>query len=414
MVWLLYNALLTVLMPIWLPLIWLRARRRKEQPNWDERFGNYDIAPSEKKRIWFHTVSVGEFVAAKPILKELRSVLPNHEIIVTVTTSSGHQTARESEPGLFDHLFYFPLDSARFQLAAMQRVQPEIVAVMETELWMNFLWAAKVFSARTILVNGRISDRSYPRARRIGFYYRRLFADLDRALMQTQGDAIRIESLGAKSAEVLGNCKFDQAAEAAADPLEWRSKLGIPAEMPVIVIGSTRGEGEESLVIEAIRLLGPQRAYVVHAPRHLERASELAAAVTAAFGSVALRSRGESGAYIVLDTYGELSSVYSLADVAVVGGGFENLGGQNLIQPLAQGKPVLHGPHMQNFRDVSQAADNAGAARVCSNAKELAAALAELLDHPDTRATMGAAARNLVEQNVGASRRYAQAIAQEC
>jgi 3-deoxy-D-manno-octulosonic-acid transferase len=413
MVWLLYNALLTLLMPIWLPWTWFRARRRKEQPNWDERFGNFAIQPSSKRRIWFHTVSVGEFVAAKPILKELRVALPEHEIVVTVTTSSGHQTARESEAGLFDRLFYFPLDSARFQLAAMQRVQPEVVAVMETELWMNFLWAAKVFSARTVLVNGRISDGSFPRARRIGFYYRRLLADLDRALMQTEEDAARIESLGAKSAEILGNCKFDQANEAAADPMEWRAKLGITGDKPVVVVGSTRGELEEAMVIEAIRLAGLDRATVIHAPRHLERAPALAEAAKSAFGSVALRSLGEAGPYIVLDTYGELGSIYSLADIAIIGGGFANLGGQNLFQPLAQGKPVLHGPHMQNFRDVAQAADSVGAARICSTADELAAALTDLLDHPDLRESMGSAARQLVEQNLGASRRYAAAIAEE-
>ncbi|MEZ0327106.1 MAG: 3-deoxy-D-manno-octulosonic acid transferase [Fimbriimonas sp.] len=408
--WLLYNLLLTLLSPIWVPWMLFRTWKRKEKPNWKERQGDFSLTPGPP-RIWVHTVSVGEFVASKPILREIRKALPKHEILVSVTTSSGFRTAAESEPELYDHLVYFPLDMARFQLAAMQRVQPDVVAIMETELWMNFLWAAKVFDAKTVLINGRISDRSFPRAKLIRFFYKALLKDVDQCLMQSEIDAERILALGAKEAKALGNCKFDQAAEAlVADPEEWRRKLNLD-EKPVIVIGSTRDEAEEKLVIEAIRLVSLDRVNVIHAPRHLERVEALAGLVRTTFGSVALRSKNESGPYLILDTYGELAQVYSVADVVVIGGGFSNLGGQNIIQPLALGKPVIHGPHMQNFRDVAASATRAGASEIAASAEDLAAQITELLQNDQKRTELSDAARQLVQANLGASRRYAEAIA---
>ncbi len=412
---LLYNLLLTVLSPIWLVWMIVRARRRKEQPNWTERQGMYDIPKrGERKRVWLHTVSVGEFVAATPLLKELRRTLPHYEIVVSVTTSSGHQTARDAEAGLFDHLVYFPIDVARFQLSAMQKVRPDVVAIMETELWMNFLWAAKVMGARTVLVNGRISDRNFRISKHLRFYYRALLKEMDRCLMQSPADLERIQLLGARDATVLGNMKFDQAVQGLdADPVEWKQKLGLDASRCTLVVGSTRGEEEERLVIAAIKQVGLDRLNVIHAPRHLERVDSLAALVKQETGAVALRSKGETGPYMILDTYGELSSIYCVSDLVVIGGGFENLGGQNLIQPLAHGKPVLHGPYMQNFRDSAAMADAAGAAQVCRTAEELAAAIKELLDDPAKRKLAGDAARELVAQNLGATKRYAETIALE-
>lgn len=412
---LLYNFLLTLLAPLWVPWMLLRARARQEAPNWKERQGEFEITPDPKaRRVWIHAVSVGEVVAAMPILAEVRSLLPEHEIVLSVTTSSGHQTAREKATGLYDHLVYFPIDVARFQMAAMTRVRPEAVAIMETELWLNFLWAAKAMGATTLLVNGRISDRSFPRARKVRFFYRSMLRYLDRALMQTELDADRIRALGADNTEVLGNCKFDEGALENVDPQTLRREFGIGEDEAVLVVGSTRGEEEETLVLDAIERLDRPGLKIIHAPRHLERADALAETVAARFGSVARRSRGESGRYLVLDTYGELGRVYALADVAIVGGGFSNLGGQNLIQPLAHGKPVIHGPYMQNFAFAAKAAADAGASIVASSADELAAVLRDLLDDPERRSRMGNEAKALVAKHRGAARRYAEAIAEAC
>jgi len=411
----LYNILILITSPFWAVWMWLRTNRRKEKPNWQERFGNLPIRPhKDAKRIWFHAVSVGEVVASMPILRELKATLPDHEIILSVTTSSGHQTAREKAANLYDHLVYFPIDVARFQLAAMQRVKPKVVAVMETELWFNFLWAAKVFDARTLLINGRISDRSFPRSQKVAFFYRALLKFVDRCLMQTPSDAERISALGGQNVEVFGNAKFDQAAEGLdADPAYWRKELGLDPKKLTIVIGSTRGEEEARFVLSALTEIGMEEIQVIHAPRHLETVPDLVKDIDKCFDSPALRSKKETGSYLVLDSYGELGKVYSVADIVVIGGGFSNLGGQNLIQPLAHGKPVLHGPHMQNFRDASEAAAKVGATQVCPTPSELAAAIRTLMADPQKRETMGKAAASLIQTGLGASKRYAEAIAKE-
>lgn len=408
----LYNLLITLTAIGWVPWMLWRSRKRKEQPNWKERCGDFQIQIDPKRpRVWVHAVSVGEVVASLPILAALKRLKPEIEIVLSVTTSSGHQTARERALEFVDHIVYFPIDVARFQLAAMTRARPHAVAVMETELWFNFLWASKSIRAQTLLVNGRISDRSFPRSMRIRFFYRALLGFLDRALMQTDLDAERIAALGANSVEVMGNCKFDQAAEGVVgDPQHWRDELKLESSKPVLVIGSTRGKEEEAFVHRALQIVGSEKVQVIHAPRHLERADELASSAQAAFGSVARRSRGETGPYLVLDTYGELTQVYAAADIVVIGGGFENHGGQNLIQPLAHGKPVLHGPHMQNFAEAARAAQKAECSRTCATPEELAAAIDELIRDPKLRAAMGQSAKELVQRSLGASERYAQAI----
>ena len=411
---LLYNFILTITALFWVPWMLIRTRKRTEQPNWEERFGNYKFTPrNDRKRIWVHAVSVGEVVATLPLLRELKAMLPDFEIVLSVTTSSGHRTAREQAASLYDQLVYFPIDVPRFQLAAMQHVQPAVVAIVETELWMNFLWAAKTFDAETVLVNGRISARSFPRAVRIRFFYKALLQQMDLCLMQSERDAKRIQLLGAKEPEVLGNIKFDQAIEGLnADPKEWKRKLRVPNDKPVLVIGSTRGEEEERFVFDALKQVGFDRLNVIHAPRHLERVPMLAEQVRTLTGAVALRSKQEAGPYLILDTYGELSEVYSVADFVIIGGGFAPLGGQNLLQPLAHGKPVLHGPHMQNFRDVTDAALLAGASQVVSTPNDLAKMINEFLANPALVTAMGEAAQQLVRANVGASKRYAARIAE--
>ncbi|MBI5708575.1 MAG: hypothetical protein HZC36_16440 [Armatimonadetes bacterium] len=418
----LYNLLFFLATPIWLPWMLWRSSRRKEKPNWAERFGRYALRPHpEKKRIWVHAVSVGEVVAAMPILAEFRKLKPDHEVVLSVTTSSGHQTARERASELYDHLVYFPIDFPKFQLRAMASVRPKVVAVMETELWMNFLWAAKALGAKTLLLNGRISDRSFPRARKVRQLYAALLGFVDRCLMQTQGDAERITALGAGKAEVFGNCKFDQApGGSGATPVDPAVLGAERADLPVVVVGSTRGEDEEAFVIEALRTFAgtlpsvDSRIRIVWAPRHLERADALARAMEDAFGRVARRSAGASGNPLLLDTYGELAGFYEIAEIAIVGGGFGDYGGQNLIQALAHGVPVLHGPHMQNFREAAEAAQEAGASIVCATPESLSLMLKALLHDPAKREEMGRAARALVESSSGASKRYAEAIAEAC
>lgn len=411
MIFWLYNILLILLSLIWVPWMIWRSARRKEKPNWKQRTGDLPLDSPKKgvRRVWVHAVSVGEVLAARPILKEIRELDPELEIVLSTTTSSGQTAAQENAEGLFDHLVYFPIDVPRFVIAAMIRVRPRVVALMESELWMNFLWAAKEFRATTILVNARVSDRSFRRSRWIRPYYRALFSNLDRAMAQTKTDAARLQALGFAQPETVGNSKFDAAYEDTAKAKDWRLELGIPSDAKVVVVGSTRSEHEEKLVLGALKAADLD-VWVVHAPRHIESAPRLASLYRAQFGEVALRSKGETGRYLVLDTYGELSGVYSIADVVVLGGSFDDLGGQNILQPLAHGKPVIHGPHMQNFQEAAAAAAEARAAITARNEQDLTEWLKRLFRSDAVRAVMGSAATALVRGNLGSSRTYAEAI----
>ncbi len=415
--WLLYNLLLTLLAPLWVPWMLWRTHRRGEKPNWRERQGDYrESIPKkgDRPRLWVHAVSVGEFVAAQPLLRALRREMPGHEIVLSVTTTSGHQTAREAKERLYDYLVYLPIDVPRFTLNAMHRVRPDALIVMETELWMNLFWAAETFDVKTYVVNARISDRSFPRAKRVSSFYRAVFRMVDGVMAQTEEDAARFRALGGKGVETTGNLKFDQALEGLDDATDWRTNLRLD-ERPVVVIGSLRAEEFDVLADVIAHVTSPQ--WIV-APRHLERTPEFIASLekvgldsTGDTPRIGRRSKGEHAFVTVLDTYGELARVYRVADVAIIGGSFAKIGMQNPIQAMAFGKPVLHGPHTQNQRDVADLARNAGASIVCADGVDLARQLASLLEDPARRAKMGEAGRMLVESNVGAADRMARLVA---
>lgn len=412
---LLYNFLLILTSFLWWPWMILRARKRKEQPNWSERAGDihFAAAGTNPKRLWIHAVSVGEVMASLPVLAELRKKLPGWEIILSVTTSSGHETAKAKAQGLYDFLIYPPIDLLRFTVRAVVRAKPSALVIMETEIWYSLLWAAKELGAANILANGRISDRSFRRSRGLKFFYRHPLGLFDRLLMQTEQDKERILALGAPSAEVLGNTKYQEAADAlSADPAHWRQELGLAETDLVIFVGSTRGEEDETPVLEGLKGR-PPGCRIIWAPRHLERAEELAKRIEAHLGKPSFRSKGEKGEITILDTYGELSQAYCVADVVIIGGGFANLGGQNLIQPLAHGKPVIHGPHMQNFRHAAEEAAQAGATLIASSGSELAGHLNRLMADKSLRAKMGSAGAALVRMHLGAAERIAAAIAEE-
>ncbi len=392
-------------------MLW-RAKKRSEDVNWQERCGQYKFALKKgSKRIWIHAVSVGEVVAAIPILKELRDLAPEAEIVLSVTTSSGHQTARDKASELFDYLVYFPIDVPRFVLGAIVKIRPNVIGIMETELWMNFIQIAKNFDMPVLMINGRVSDRSFPKSMKIRAFYQSMLRNLTGCLMQSETDQTRILALGASSAEVLGNCKFDEALGGSGGSSgDWKAKLGVKKGDRVVVVGSTRGEMEEDFVLAALKMAEDSWDRVIHAPRHLERVDGLSGKVKSIFGEVSLRSKDERGRYLILDTYGELSSVYSVADLVIVGGGFDKLGGQNIIQPLAHRKPVIHGINMQNFKDVAEMAAHVGATVSVDSSEDLAREISRLMGDEKTRDEMGLAARTLVEAQIGASRRYAERL----
>jgi len=405
----LYNLLLNIFSPVILLWAWYRAKKRAEQPNWAERLGNYNIQPGDKKRIWFHAVSVGEVMAALPVLRELRSRMPDYEIVLTTTTSSGHQTAKDKASDLYDYLFYFPIDFGRCMFRALSRVRPSAVVVMETELWLNFFHMAKEMGAKTFVINGRIS-RNYNLSLKLKGYYSAIFSKVDQVLAQSEQDAERLTALGARNVQVLGNTKFDQAVDnMSAHHFDWRHMMGIPDDAVCVVVGSTRSEMEEHFVMNGLAQV--PNAWVIYAPRHIERATDIGRLAVQHGFDPTYRTDARHGKFMILDTYGELASAYSAADIAIIGGGFDDLGGQNILQPLAAGVPVIHGPHMFNFKEATQTAHKLGAALEVNTPEQLGAALKQLCGDEARRKEMGAAGKQMIEASLGASGRYADAIA---
>lgn len=410
----LYNLLVSLTAWLWLPWAWMRSRRRTEPVRWAERLGRLRVEPGPD-RVWVHAVSVGEVHAAIPVLREIRKRLPGYEILLSTTTSSGQQAARDGARDLYDHLVYFPMDVASFCLNAMIRARPKAVVIMETELWLNFLWAADAVRARVLIANGRLSDRSFARAKRFRYFYRYLLRFVHLCLMQSETDCERVVALGANPARVknVGNTKFDQAMAERMEATAAREEFGVPQGVPCVVVGSTRSQEEEALVLDAllqVRAELPQ-LYFVLAPRHVERAPEVLDALSERGLHAARRSHSEKGAdCLLLDTFGELAKAYACADVTVVGGGFGGFGGQNIFQPLAYGKPVFFGPAMHNFRDIAELALRAGVGFRVTTSQELAQGVLSLLRDPDRLDRIASEAERLIAANQGASERIASEL----
>jgi len=418
----LYNLLLVLLSPLWLLYTLVRIVGGSWRERWWERFGFVPIPPPlSKRRLWVHCVSVGETLAALPVLKELRRALPDYEIVLTTTTPTGQRTARDSAHPWVDYFAYFPLDLPFAVRNALARIQPDALLLFETELWFNLIRAQHQRGGLVLVVNGRLSDRSFQRARRLRAFYRALLRFVDLACVQSPTDALRFVELGLSPArvEVVGNTKFDQALEATdANPTEWRQQLSLPLDAPVIVVGSTRTADEERLVAEAYRRVreAMPTTCLVLAPRHLERVPEVERLLRDYGFEPVRRTQLPLPAgpvqVVLVDTFGELAQLYCIADVAVVGGAFAPLGGQNLFQPLAHGKPVFFGPHTHNFRDIAQLAKEAGVGFEVRTAEELAAGILRLLRDDTARHQIERNARELIARHQGAARRCAQYVKQ--
>ena len=396
-----YNFLILLLFPIWFVWMILRVRNRTNSPNWKERWGNYpDIIGEKGNRIWFHAVSVGEVFAAKPILERLRILLPEVSFVLTTTTSTGNEVAKSLIGTSIDQLLYFPIDVPWAAKKAFHKISPTLFVVLETELWLNCLHESKNINAANYLINARLSDHSYKSSLKVKFFYRAIFKLLDRILAQTAEDAKRFISLGGKNTEVFGNSKFDE-------PISNSSSL--PIDEGYILIGSARGDFEEDFILNALSGIDDR---IIFAPRHIERSKQIHEKARAKGFQVGLRSEDEwNKNFLILDSYGELSSLYQNAKVAIIGGGFDNLGGQNIIQPLSVGCPVICGPNMKNFREPFQMALKAGAILVAESPGNLRTHLEVLLANEQLRQDMGTKGKMLIEQNRGVAERYAQAIA---
>ena len=371
--------------------------------------------------IWVHAVSVGEVLAARSVIAELRRRYPRLRLFLSTTTLAGQQLARRSVSDI-DGVFYFPFDWTFSVRRTLDRVQPRLFVMIETEIWPNLLRECRRRRIATVLANGRISYRSFPRYRLIRPFFRRVLADVDRFCVQGDEAARRLISLGADPARITitGSLKFD-ALEVIPTPGRGRERVlrffRMSANRPVLVAGSTL-KGEEEAVVRAFNRLrtGGSSALLVIAARHPERFGEVERLCRQEGLSTVRRTELPIDAEpradaVILDTIGELAEVYQIATVVFVGGSLVRAGGHNILEPAVFGKPIVFGPHMENFAEIADAFLANDAALQVRSDRELEAAVLSLMGDPVRRARLGAAARALVDANRGAKDKTLAVIA---
>lgn len=371
--------------------------------------------------IWVHAVSVGEVLTARPLIADLRQRYPRLRIFLSTTTMTGQQIARRDMRDL-DGVFYFPFDWTFTAKRTLNLVRPRLFVMVETEIWPNLLRECKRRGVKTALVNGRISFRSYPRYRLVRPFFRRVLADIDCFCVQGEETARRLVDLGADPDRltVTGSLKFDSL-DTTPVPGRGRDRVlrffRMSTNRPVIVAGSTL-KGEEEAVIRAfnrVRTAG-NHALLVIAPRQPARFAEVQRLCqheglsTSRRSELPIDSEPRVDA-VVLDTIGELAQLYQIATVVFVGGSLVPWGGHNILEPAVFGRPIVFGPHMQNFGEIAAGFLRNSAAIQVRSDRELEDVMVELMDDPVQRARLGAAARALVEANRGAKDKTVAVIA---
>ncbi len=416
--YLLYSALLAAGLLVSLPY-WMFGTRRngKYREGLGERLGKVPprLQTQSMPAIWVHAVSVGEVLAVSELVRELRRRFPHYRVVVSTTTATGQKLAAKHFGE--DIVFYFPLDFTFAIRPYLSALQPRLVILAETEFWPNFLRLAHASGARVAVVNARISDRSRPGYRRFRFILKRVLRNIDLFLAQTSEDASRLRDIGALAdhVQVSGNLKFDVSAP---DPppivASLRANFQLAGAGPVLVCGSTL-EGEEELLLRAFEnvLASHPRAVMILAPRRPERFNEVVHLVEQLGIRFWRRSswRGDAiaGGVFLLDTIGELASLYALADVAFVGGSLVPRGGHNIIEPAQYGVPVVVGKHTENFRDIVNLFRSQDAVRVVGPA-DFPAVLTDLLSNKGERIALGRRGADALRSQVGATDRTVAAL----
>ncbi len=422
--WLGYRAALLLLAPVWGSYAAWRLLRGNSRTGRGERLGGGPALPPPPPpsgiRAWFHGVSVGETEAMAPAIRAFEEEGARAgrtiEVVVSATTPTGRARADALHPGVL-HRRFTPIDLPWTTARAFRRIRPSLLVLGESELWPALLHRG-ARAGPVVLINARISDRTLPRALRLRPFYRWMLRHVTALGAQTEEDALRFRSLGMAPdrIRVTGNIKFDRPVKplAPAEARGLRDALGV-GEDPLLVAGSTF-PGEDELLLDALDAL-PSEVRLVLAPRHPERGDAVEALVRARGLALHRRSAGPwsggEGAHprvVILDTVGELSRVYGLAEVAVVGRSFRTGGGQNPLEPLAHGVPAVYGPRMENFREIAALAESAGAAIRIPDEEALGPTLATLLADSEGRRVAGEAGRALLATHGGAARRTARLL----
>jgi len=371
--------------------------------------------------IWVHAVSLGETNAVRPLMAELKRRLPDHAILVSTVTDTGQARARELPE--VDQAIYLPLDIGIFLSRLLRFFRPKVLIIAETELWPRLIVSADRRGIPVCLVNGRISDRSFPRYNRFRTFTTAVFRRMSLIGMQTEEDARRVRALGApeRVVDVSGNLKFDSVR---VEPVSEEDRAGLRREWGLadgerLILGGSTWPGEEEVLVDAyesLRASFPDLRLLL-APRHIERMDEVVELLRSRdlpFSSRTGNLDGTTGEDIpdvlLLDTTGELARTYAIAEIAFVGKSLTERGGQNPLEPAGQGVAVLFGPNMQNFRGIAPRMVDEEAALRVDRVEELGPALGKLLADPETVRLMGKRARDFVGENAGAAERTAERI----
>jgi 3-deoxy-D-manno-octulosonic-acid transferase len=423
-VYLLYTVAIVLFFVAGAPyFVYQAVRYRKYIGSLGQRLGVLPLSVNldADESIWIHAVSVGEVLAARALVSDLRERYPRLRLFVSTTTMTGQQVARNLPR--VDAVFFFPFDLGLIVRRTLRIVRPRLFIMMETELWPNLLRACHARGVKTVLVNGRISSRSYPRYKLARPFFRRVLRHLDLACMQSEESGRRLVDIGIDPSKVVmtGSLKFDSleaqpSVEARGRPRVLRF-FRVRDDRPVVIAASTL-KGEERPVLMAFRRVKRMRsdALLIIAPRKPERFGEAEALARSEGFGVARRTELPIDAdpradVVILDTIGELATLYQVATAVFVGGSLVDAGGHNILEPAVFGKAILFGPHMQNFAEIARAFLDSGAAEEVTSEPALTEALVGLLSDPVRRARLGAAARALVEANRGAKHRTLDAIA---
>lgn len=413
-----YTISLVVLFPYFL------FKRGKYLAGLKQRLGFLpEFPPSGRPVLWLHCVSVGETNAVKPLVEAILKKFPNYRFVISTTTKTGNELARRLFEEKADLVFYMPFDLAFIVRRVMRRIKPNVILVMETEIWFNFLREAYRHRAHVAIVNGRLSEKSVRRYSWIRGTMKRALRYVDLALMQTGEDAKRLVSLGIRSSKVkvTGNFKFDQQVNKKEKSLTafFKERFGFTKETPLIVAASTHSP-EEKWILEAFKKLYmsglPDLPRLVLVPRHPERFDEVERLIARTGLSYVRRTTSlsfedELADVVLLDTIGELRSVYPLADIVFVGGSLIPHGGQSILEPALAKKTIVTGHSMTNFEAVaSEFAANEAFVQLPpleENAvtERLAAEFMELISNTETKNRLAKNAYSLMHANRGATSR---------
>jgi 3-deoxy-D-manno-octulosonic-acid transferase len=417
----LYSALFYVLLPlILLRMLWRSRRAPAYRRRLVERFGFFAAPPGPARpAIWVHAVSLGETLAAAPVIENLLQTYPDHRLVITTTTPTGSEQVQALFGERVFHI-YAPWDLPGAVRRFLRRTRPRLLLIMETELWPNMLHYTQAAGCKIVLANARLSERSARGYARIGGLSRDMLAKLDSVACQSAVDGQRFLGLGLpdKALHITGNIKFDLELDGAMRARVTSLRAAFGADKRAIVVAASTHPGEDERVLAAFKQVrrSLDNCLLVLAPRHPERFEAVHTLCVSEGWQVVRRSCGLNPAVdddiVLADSIGELLLLLGIATVAVVGGSLEKHGGHNVLEAAAWGVPVITGPHMYNFSQASSLLCDAGAMTMLDDPAALGDSLEGLLHNPQQRRQMGAAGQQVVADNRGAKKRLLQLVAE--